>query len=61
LAVAGVISGNNLVYKFKLSTARTFTQSSPVSSIKDLSLWLDATAENAITASEAQNNSTISS
>ena len=48
ILVAGVTQGSRLIRSFKLSNARTVTNSSPVQSIKDLVLWLDATAENKI-------------
>ena len=46
IVIAGVTSGSVLVAKYKLSTARTLTQSSPVNSISGLYLWFDATSEN---------------
>jgi prepilin-type N-terminal cleavage/methylation domain-containing protein len=48
ILVAGVTQGSRLIKAFKLSNARTLTQSSPVHSIKGLSFWLDAASETTI-------------
>ena len=48
ILVAGVTQGSRLIKSFKLSNARTLTNSSPVHSIKGLSMWLDATSETTI-------------
>jgi prepilin-type N-terminal cleavage/methylation domain-containing protein len=45
ILIAGVTQGSRLVNAYKLSTARSLTSSSPVPSIKDLTLWLDSTSE----------------
>lgn len=45
IIVAGVTQSSSLVRKFKLTTARSLTQGSPVHGTKDLILWLDATSE----------------
>lgn len=44
ILIAGITSSSSLITKFRLQTARSLTASSPVSGIKDLELWLDATA-----------------
>jgi prepilin-type N-terminal cleavage/methylation domain-containing protein len=45
ILVAGVTEGSRLISNAKLSSARTLTKSSDVNSIKDLILWIDASAE----------------
>lgn len=45
ILIAGVIQGSNLVTKFRIKTAQTLTQSSPVASIKDLAFWVETTSE----------------
>lgn len=45
ILVAGVTQSSRLISQFKLSSARNISISSPVSSIKDLALWLDAVNE----------------
>ena len=45
ILIAGVTQGSRLVRESRVKTAQTLTQSSDVSSIKDLVLWLDATKE----------------
>ena len=44
ILIAGVTQGSRLVRESRLSTAKTISISSPVSSVKDLVLWLDATS-----------------
>ena len=51
ILVAGVTQGSRLVRESRLTNARTITQSSDIISIKDMTLWLDATDENTIKAS----------
>ena len=43
ILVAGITQGSRIIKEARLKTAQTLTESSPVSSIKDLTLWLDAT------------------
>lgn len=45
IIIVGVTQGSRLISKSKLDTARSLTQSSPVSSIQNLSLWLEATSD----------------
>jgi prepilin-type N-terminal cleavage/methylation domain-containing protein len=65
ILVAGVTQGSRLIKAFKLSNARTLTNSSPVHSIKDLVFWLDATSEvtllNQDGSADIDNEETISS
>jgi prepilin-type N-terminal cleavage/methylation domain-containing protein len=48
ILIAGVTQGSRLVRESRLTTAKTLTESSDVSSIPDLVLWLDATDETTI-------------
>jgi len=45
IIIAGVTQGSRLVAQFKLSTARTLTKSSPVSSISGIVGWWESTSE----------------
>lgn len=45
LILAATMQGGRLVSEFKLSSARTKTKSSPITSIGDVAIWLDATNE----------------
>lgn len=60
IIIAGVTQSSTLVAKMKLSSARTATKSSPVSSIKDLVFWIESTSENSFDDVETENNSPIS-
>lgn len=44
IIITGITQSSRLVRAFRLSNARTITQSSPIYSFKDLYMWLDATA-----------------
>ncbi|MBU6140406.1 MAG: type II secretion system GspH family protein [Proteobacteria bacterium] len=61
ILIAGIFQGRDLVSKMRLQTARSLTKSSPVNSIKDLTLWLETTSVNsfdlAIDASDSNSNS----
>ncbi len=54
IIIAGVTQSSSLVSKMKINSARTQTNSSPVSSIKDLAIWLETTSERSLV---NQNNS----
>lgn len=41
--IAGVVKGSSIINKTKLSVAKSLTTSSPVPSIKNLTLWLETT------------------
>ena len=49
ILIAGITSASRLIAEYRLTTARTISQSSAVPSIADLALWLDATAEEKVT------------
>lgn len=59
ILVAGVTQSSRLVSQFRLNSARTQTQSSPVSSIKDLYIWLETTSEKSFDDAETYDASTI--
>ena len=44
ILVAGITQSSRLVSAMRLNSARALTQSSPVNSIKDLTLWLETTS-----------------
>lgn len=46
ILVAGVTQSSRLVAEMRLVTAQQLTQSSPVTSINNLALWLEATSDN---------------
>lgn len=43
IIIAGVTQGSIMIQKYRLSTARSMTQSSPVNSISDLVFWFEPT------------------
>lgn len=45
ILVAGVTQSSRLISQSKINSARAMTQSAPVSSIKNLILWIEATSE----------------
>jgi len=56
ILIAGILEASNLIKQVRLSAARSLSRGSDVSSIKDMVLWLDATAEGSLT---NRNDSTI--
>ncbi len=58
--IAGVTQASRLVRQSKITTAKTLTQSSPVNSIKGLSLWLETSMEGSFKSSEATDKSVLS-
>ncbi len=59
IIIAGVTSSSILINKFHLSSARTLTISSPVSSIKDLAIWLESTMETSFIESQQEDGKEI--
>lgn len=59
IIVAGVVQSSRLVNAFKLTSARTLTQSSPVSGIKDLSVWLESTMESSFDLSDQEDGARV--
>lgn len=51
ILIAGITSASRLITEYRITTARTLSQSSAVPSISGLALWLDATAEEKLTIS----------
>ncbi|MDX2083020.1 MAG: LamG-like jellyroll fold domain-containing protein [Rickettsiales bacterium] len=60
ILIAGITSGSALISKFKLSTARTLSNSAPVLGISGLSLWLDATSERAFPTGQDSDGTKVS-
>ena len=60
ILVAGVTQSSRLVRQIRLATARSLTTSSPVTSIKNLSLWLEPVMDSSFIPAEAQDNSLVS-
>ncbi len=56
ILIAGVTQGSRVLDKARLSNARTLTQSSPVNSIKGLTLWLETTTEKSFDESKAEDS-----
>lgn len=59
ILVAGVTQSSRLISRMRISSAIQFTKSSPVSSIKDLALWLEPISQNAFATGSAGNYVTI--
>lgn len=50
--VAGITQSSRMIGAFKLSSARSLTQSSPVNSITDLAAWYESTSEKSFDAAD---------
>jgi prepilin-type N-terminal cleavage/methylation domain-containing protein len=59
ILVAGVTQSSRLIRQFKLSSARSVTEASPVASISGLVLWLEPTKENSFLAAETEDEGQI--
>jgi prepilin-type N-terminal cleavage/methylation domain-containing protein len=59
ILIAGVTQSSRLVSQARINSARTITESSPVSSVKGLSLWIETASEASFDDSEANDGSTI--
>jgi prepilin-type N-terminal cleavage/methylation domain-containing protein len=59
ILVAGVTQGSRLISQFRLSSARAITQSSPVTSIKDLTIWLESTSEQSFDDAQTEDGTRI--
>lgn len=55
IMLAGIVNYNNFVLKASLVSARKITKSSTVLKVENLSLWLDATAQNSFKYDELAN------
>ena len=60
ILVAGVTQGSRLVGRSRLTSAKSLTQSSPVTGIKDLSTWFETTLDKSFKPAEAVDGTTIS-
>ncbi len=58
--IAGAIQGSKMISKAALASARSLTKSSPVASIKSLSLWFESTSKESFIDSESDDNLSIS-
>lgn len=55
ILVTGITQSSRLVKQFRLSTAQSLTQSSPVASIKNLTLWLETSNEESLVNADGNN------
>ncbi len=64
ILIAGVTQGSRLIKQFKLSSASSLTRSSSISSIPNLTLWLETTLDGSVTSvtngTSPSNNDAIS-
>ncbi len=60
IIIAGVTQSSILVKKFRLSTARTLTNSAPMASMNDVIMWVEATSEESFIDIEEENGNTLS-
>ncbi len=56
ILVAGVTQSSRLIRQFRISAAQSITKSSPVSSIKNLSFWLETTLVESFDEAEVEDN-----
>ena len=56
IIIAGITQSSRLIRQFKLSAARSQTQSGPVTSVKDLAAWFDTTSTNSFINAEAEDS-----
>jgi prepilin-type N-terminal cleavage/methylation domain-containing protein len=59
ILVAGVTSSSRLITRMKLVTAQNLTRNSPVSTIKDLTLWYETSLDESFDTAEESDGSTI--
>ena len=59
ILVAGVTQSTRLLSQAKTSSAKTLTQSSPVSSVKNLVLWVESTSDASFNSNETDDASAI--
>ncbi|GDX36164.1 hypothetical protein LBMAG18_06750 [Alphaproteobacteria bacterium] len=60
ILVAGVTQSSRLVRQIRLATTRSLTTSSPVTSIKNLSLWHEPVMDSSFIPAKSQDNSLVS-
>ncbi len=54
IIIAGITQSSRMIKQFRLSSARSQTQSSPASSIPDMIAWYDATTERSFNTAESE-------
>lgn len=59
ILIAGVAQSSRLIAAMRVQTARQITQSSPVASIKDLSLWLESSMKNSFPAAQQEDGLSV--
>ncbi len=59
ILIAGIASLNGFVSKFRITTAQSLTRSSPISTIRDNSLWLETSMENSFNDIESKDQSAL--
>lgn len=59
IIIAGITQSSRLIRQFKLSSARTQTQSSPVSSIPNLGAWFETTLESSFDDAEVEDSDVV--
>ena len=59
ILVAGVTQSSRLIREFRVSTAESLTQSSPVASIKGLTFWLETSLDASFLPNEAEDGMVI--
>ncbi|MES2962221.1 MAG: LamG-like jellyroll fold domain-containing protein [Pseudomonadota bacterium] len=59
ILVAGVTQSTRLLSQARISTAKTLTQSSPVSSVKNLVLWIESTSDASFDSTETDDALTV--
>jgi prepilin-type N-terminal cleavage/methylation domain-containing protein len=60
ILVAGVTSSSRLIARMKVITAQNLTRNSPISSIKDLSVWYETSLDESFDNAEESDDSLIS-
>jgi prepilin-type N-terminal cleavage/methylation domain-containing protein len=61
ILIAGITQSSSLVGKFRLSSARNLTQSSPVASIPGMIFWVDSVSEKSFDALDQDNGDPLAS
>ena len=59
IGIASIVQTNSLLTDMKINSAASLTKSSPVGSIKGLSLWLETTTTDSFREDERENNAPI--
>ena len=59
ILIAGVTQSSRLLTQAKLSSAKTMTQSAPVASIKNLSLWIESTSDSSFQSADLDTGTTL--